>query len=222
MYHEAAERICGQQDDPSTPRNQKLCGSANPPGAPRRQPSLATWVSRPREDSLDLRQYFLGLPIGEPPVPGPLKSSLSRLYEDKQTKRLRCRTKLEPSLGYSVPESSRPKATVTEHLQRLAEACDNNQQGEVASTVSPHLAPTCPLETHKRQRLDSPINLHAQLDSPSFHNHLKPPDTQLDSLMFSTYTPKTPSSPLTSAGYHFDDSSSSSPPPAISAPSNSS
>ena len=73
------ERLAEPENEPCTPPHQKLDVPASPPGAPKRQPCLAAWISRPREDSLDLREYFLGLPVGEAPVSRPLQRTLSRL-----------------------------------------------------------------------------------------------------------------------------------------------
>ena len=67
-------------EEPCTPPNQKIATPWNPPAAPKRQQhSLTSWYSRPHQDSLDLREYFLGLPKGEPLMAKmPLTGTLAR------------------------------------------------------------------------------------------------------------------------------------------------
>lgn len=53
-----------QEEEPGTPPHQKIPNPLlHPPGAPRKPRTLLRWVQRSRQDSLDLREYFLGLPV---------------------------------------------------------------------------------------------------------------------------------------------------------------
>jgi len=66
-------------DQPSTPTHQKIPNPLlRPPGAPRKPRTLLRWVQRSQQDSLDLRDYYLGLPKAhdldlDPGTPNPAR-----------------------------------------------------------------------------------------------------------------------------------------------------